>query len=176
MTGDSPQYFEMHSLNASMFACTLAAPTLSILVDNRPGEGVSFKVCFPASISCRGTETILLVEDEDSLRKLTRKLLEQQGYQVLVAANGVEALDLWKLHRNAVNLLLTDVVMPKGISGLELGKRLQMEKPELKAIYISGYSQDAIDNRNEMRTGMNFLQKPIEVDSLLLLLRQVLDT
>ncbi len=162
-----------------------------IEVDNRPGEGVSFKVCFPASIaapttqpglvakepaSCRGTETILLVEDEDSLRKLTRKLLEQQGYQVLVAANGVEALDLWKLHRNAVNLLLTDVVMPKGISGLELGKRLQMEKPELKAIYISGYSQDAIDNRNEMRTGMNFLQKPIEVDSLLLLLRQVLDT
>ena len=160
-----------------------------IEVDNRPDKGVTFKVYFPALASpviktgsaavqpprLRGKETILWVEDEQTLRHLTSRALEQYGYRVLEAANGPEALEIWKKLPKSVNLLLTDLMLPEGLSGLELAKRLKSEKPDLKVIYVSGYSLDAIQGGLELKAGQNFIQKPISPEPLLRTLRQTLD-
>ena len=160
-----------------------------IEVDNRPGRGVTFKVYLPtlAVVAAElglvidrpairgGTETILLVEDEDTMRKLTRQILEQHGYRVLESVNGVEALEIWRKHSELVKLLLTDVIMPEGISGSELASRIQAEQPGLKVVYMSGYSLDAIEGGLDLGAGRNFIQKPFAPEPLLRTLRQTLD-
>src|ERR1043166_5243891 len=83
--------------------------------------------------------TILLVEDEASLQRLVTRLLTLHGYRVIEADSGRRALSLWKLHRQEIDLLLTDIVLPRGLGGHELGERLQLDKPTLKVIYTSGY-------------------------------------
>jgi CheY-like chemotaxis protein len=157
-------------------------------VDSAPGGGTRFQVFLPASEKGRGprasqampkprrgTETILLVEDEAPVRSLTRTILERHGYSVLDCANGMEALALWKSHRTAVSLLLTDLVMPSELSGSELSRRLREEKPRLQVIYMSGYSSEFAGRQMDLRPGENFLQKPFSPDQLLEAVRRMPD-
>jgi PAS domain S-box-containing protein len=158
-------------------------------VENEPGRGAKFRVFLPASSGAdgssapaamrpqprKGTESILLVEDEDVVRTLTRITLELHGYRVLDAPSGVEALKLWDRHRDEVALLLTDMVMPAGISGSELAARLRKDKPELNIVFTSGYSTDLAGRRLELQPGEQFLQKPFLPDQLLKIIRLSLD-
>jgi CheY-like chemotaxis protein len=103
---------------------------------------------------------ILVVEDEPSLRQLVRKVLERSGYEVLEAASGMAALELWDRDKPQLDLLLTDMVMPDGMSGRQLAERLKADNPGLKVLYTSGYSTDLLGKDLNLQEGMNFLQKP----------------
>jgi signal transduction histidine kinase len=107
-----------------------------------------------------GSEHILLVEDEEPVRRLVKRLLEGQGYRVSVAASGAEALELWFAAGDSFDLLLTDMVMPGGISGPELANRLLELRPRLKVLFTSGYPGNIAGKGLELRAGVNFLQKP----------------
>ena len=159
-----------------------------IAVESTPGLGTTFRVFFPASapaaalasqkVTARqrgGSETILLAEDEFSVRKIIRAILVRNGYQVLAAASGAEALKIWETHRDSVALLLTDLVMPAGMSGQDIAHTLQAEKPGLKVVYISGYSAEIAGREIELRAGENFVQKPFQADNLLRVIRTSLD-
>jgi len=122
----------------------------------------------------QGAETILLVEDADALRKLTYMLLEQHGYRVLTAANGAEALLMAQQKPERINLLLTDVIMP-GLNGRALAERLATIQPELKVLYMSGYTDDAIVNHGVLESGTFLLHKPFSEESLIRKVREVLD-
>ena len=125
------------------------------------------------SAAAPGHETMLVVEDADGLRELTRRLLERLGYTVLVAANAEEALRVFE--RNAsIDLLLTDVVMPGG-SGPELARRLVERRPALKVIFMSGYTEDAIVHHGVLNPGIEFLHKPFTSETLGRKIREVLD-
>jgi PAS domain S-box-containing protein len=160
-----------------------------IHVDTTPGRGTRFEVYLrmsmdapvplvlePATTPRRGKgETILLVEDDYALRLSTRAVLERQGYRVMEAANGVDAEDVWLKNRQFISLLLTDLVMPGGVSGQELARRLQQKSPQLKAIFTSGYSAEIAGRELKMREGEHFLQKPFPPEQLLEKLRDCLD-
>jgi CheY-like chemotaxis protein len=121
----------------------------------------------------RPSETVLVVEDAEALRELAKRLLERRGYRVLLAANAEEALRLFE--RNAsIDLVLTDVVMP-GASGPELIRRLVEERPALKVIYMSGYTDEAIAHHGVLDPGIAFLQKPFTSEALGRKIREVLD-
>jgi CheY-like chemotaxis protein len=122
----------------------------------------------------RGAETILLVEDADALRKLTHMLLEQHGYRVLVAANGAAALQLVEQKPERINLLLTDVIMP-GLNGRALAGRLELLQPDLKILYMSGYTDDAIMDHGVLESGTHLLHKPFSEENLIRKVREVLD-
>jgi two-component system cell cycle sensor histidine kinase/response regulator CckA len=122
-----------------------------------------------------GTETILVVEDEPPLRALVRNVLQRYGYKVLEAGSGVEALPLWREHQSRIKLLLTDMVMPHGLSGRELADKLLLENPQLKVIYTSGYSLDVVGTDMVLREGLNFLQKPYHPRKLAQAVRDCLD-
>jgi PAS domain S-box-containing protein len=122
-----------------------------------------------------GNETILLVEDDAFLRASIRKALTQLGYHVLQAVNGVEALDVWNQHSDEIHLLLTDLVMPGGISGIELSGQLLELKPKLKVIYASGYSAEVAIKDFPLQEGVNFLTKPFEAQKLAQTIRNILD-
>jgi CheY-like chemotaxis protein len=122
-----------------------------------------------------GTETILLVEDEVAVRELMHVLLTGHGYQVHEAASGVAAFDIWAQHRERINLLVTDMVMPEGIGGRELAERLTLEKPGLKVIYCSGYTDDVLGSDSPLRNNQNFLEKPFDPNSFLQRVRLCLD-
>lgn len=104
--------------------------------------------------------TIFVVEDEPTLRALVRKVLERDGCQVIEAASGLAALELWSSKKPKVDLLLTDMVMPDGISGRQLAERLKTENPGLKVIYTTGYSTELMGKDVALQEGVNFLQKP----------------
>ncbi|HYE30039.1 MAG TPA: two-component regulator propeller domain-containing protein [Methylomirabilota bacterium] len=157
-------------------------------IDTAIGKGTSFKLFFPAAAKAfatrrtflsgwndsPGTETILLVEDEDQLRSMVKLLLEQQGYKVLEARSGKVALDD---HGDAkVDLLLTDMVMPDGITGRALGEILLAKSPELKVIYTSGYSVELVARGFPLQDGVNFLPKPYHPSKLLQMVRNALDS
>jgi CheY-like chemotaxis protein len=160
-----------------------------IQVDNRPGTGVTFRIFLPACDVAtteaspteakpkprRGTETIFLVEDDAAVRKPTRKLLERWGYEVVEAANGVDALQCWPQHRDAVALLFTDLVMPGGLSGQELARRLHADKPALKVIFASGYSAEIAGRDFQLNRGETFVQKPFATEQLIETVRRSLD-
>ena len=120
-----------------------------------------------------GRQTVLVVEDAEGLRELTKRLLERQGYTVLVAANADEALQLFEANPS-IDLLLTDVVMP-GASGPELVKRLVERRPALKVIYMSGYTDEAIVHHGVLDPGIAFLHKPFTSETLGRKIREVLD-
>ncbi len=122
-----------------------------------------------------GTESILLVEDASDVRFFVHLILERLGYRVLQAASGDEALTAWQEHRNSIDLLLTDVVMPSPISGTELAARLQAEQPNLPIIFISGYSQDSEQHEPTTQPGVRFLQKPFTPQKLAAVVRESLD-
>jgi DNA-binding NtrC family response regulator len=122
-----------------------------------------------------GNETILLVEDEAPVRSLARTLLERKGYHVIEADSGLSALQIWQQHRDAIDLLLTDMVMPEGVSGRELAERLCSEKPGLKVVYCSGYTDDMLGENSPLRNNPNFLEKPFNSHKLLKQVRDCLD-
>ncbi len=159
-----------------------------IEVDSEPGRGTTFRVYLPleenavprqkpAAVpvsSPGGTETLLLVEDEEAVRGLTRMTLEAGGYRVLEASHGAEALRLAERHAEPIHLLVTDVVMP-GMSGRELADRLTASRPGLRVLYLSGYTDDAVVRNGVLEAGVAFLQKPFGVDALARKVREVLD-
>jgi CheY-like chemotaxis protein len=159
-----------------------------IKVDNRPGSGVAFRIFFPSSSEglraptveakakiIGGKETILLVEDEPAVRKLICTMLERRGYQVVVASNGIEAVDIWQRIGQSVSLIITDLVMPGGMSGHELARRVQVVQPNVKTIFISGYSAETAGKELQLCAGENFIQKPFGADQLLETVRRSLD-
>jgi CheY-like chemotaxis protein len=118
---------------------------------------------------------VLLVEDEPSVRDLALRLLNQQGYKVLEAANGEEALRVVQEHAGEkIHLLLTDVVMPQ-MGGKELANRLKLLRPDVKVLYTSGYTDDAIVHHGVLEPGTHFLQKPFSPKTLSHKVREVLD-
>jgi CheY-like chemotaxis protein len=122
-----------------------------------------------------GGETILLVEDEAEVRAVARFALVRQGYRVIEAAQGVLALAAWSEHRDEIDLLLTDVVMPGGISGVELALKLRAEKRSLRVECMSGYSPEMAGKNFALREGVNFLPKPFEMATLTRVVRACLD-
>ncbi|HEY1956244.1 MAG TPA: PAS domain S-box protein [Polyangiaceae bacterium] len=158
-----------------------------IWVYSEIGKGTTFKLYFPraqsgtrrASVvgriaSPRGTERILLVEDEDQVRALAKAVLARQGYEVHAAENGNAALALFDKLEGKIDLLLTDVVMPK-MSGRELAEKLAPIRPELKVLFMSGYTDDTVVHHGVLDSGIAFLQKPITPDALARKVREVLD-
>ena len=121
-----------------------------------------------------GSETVLLVEDEKDVRKLSREFLEGCGYQVLDAKDGAEALQIAERHDDTIHLLMTDVVMPR-MNGCELAQSLTLLRPEIKVLYVSGYTGDAIEQHGIREQGTAFLQKPYALDALARRLRQLLE-
>jgi PAS domain S-box-containing protein len=121
-----------------------------------------------------GTETVLFVEDEESVRELVRDYLGKSGYRVLEAADGIQALETASAHRGPIHILVTDVVMPR-LSGRELVTRITAVRPELKILYISGYTDDSIFRHGVLEGGVAFLQKPFNLKDLAQKIRQVLD-
>jgi two-component system, cell cycle sensor histidine kinase and response regulator CckA len=160
-----------------------------IAVTSELNKGTTFRIHFPAlpgthaektasegpSSLPRGTETILVVEDDVAVRSLILSVLQRCGYTVLSAKSGVAAMGLWCQERNQVDLLLTDLVMPDGVTGLQLAEKLKADKPALKILYVSGYSTELTSKGNSLVEGVNFLQKPFSPDKLARLLRVILD-
>jgi two-component system cell cycle sensor histidine kinase/response regulator CckA len=157
-------------------------------VFSTPGKGTTFNIYLPRvdgdvaaedqgtslSSATRGTETVLLVEDEDMLRSLTRNLLEMNGYTVLEAANGAAALELAARTPGEIQLLLTDVVMP-GINGRMLADQLKAKRPQLHTMFISGYTGQRVGEKAILEPGSIFLQKPFTREQLAQKVREALD-
>jgi CheY-like chemotaxis protein len=158
--------------------------------DSEPGKGAMFDVFFPADeekvVSGKsetapaaqvagGTETILIVEDEQILREMARDILQDSGYRILEASTGREALEVWRQSAPEIDLLLTDMVMPDGLSGLDLAERLLADRPGLKIIINSGYTSAEINNELLSRSQASFLQKPYTHITLLKTVRNCLD-
>jgi CheY-like chemotaxis protein len=122
----------------------------------------------------KGTETVLLAEDAEVLRRLLREILTQNGYTVLAAPNGSEALRLSRAHSGPIHLLVTDMVMPQ-MNGRELASRLAPERPETRVLFMSGYTEEAIATHGVFDPGTQFLEKPFTPDSLARKVRQMLD-
>lgn len=159
-----------------------------IWVYSEPGSGTSFKLHFPVSgravsikppvvqtAARRGTETVLVVEDEPAVRKLAARIISGAGYRVLQAANGGEALLLCEQHVGDIHLLVTDVVMP-GMSGRQLADRLATLRPELRALYMSGYTENAVVHHGVLEAGIQFIGKPLQKSELLDKIRSLLDS
>jgi two-component system cell cycle sensor histidine kinase/response regulator CckA len=156
---------------------------------SEPDKGATFKIYLPrvdeplkeikervlSEEIPQGSETILAVEDEEKVRKLAVQILKRQGYTVLEASHGDEAMKVAKEHgRYGIHLLLTDVVMP-GMSGSELAKSLGLLLPKMKVLYMSGYTDNAIVHHGVLEEGVNYIQKPFTVDALARKVREVLD-
>jgi CheY-like chemotaxis protein len=152
-------------------------------VYSQPGCGTIFEIYLPRvkeavtaparSRSPKGSETILLVDDEEGVRKLVFAVLKSNGYDVVEASNGAAALAAYEKNGHKIDMVLTDVVMPQ-MSGFELGKQLQDQTPALKILYMSGYRDNAI-GAGGADTPLAFLHKPFTPDVLLSKIREVLD-
>ena len=155
---------------------------------SEPSHGTTFKIYFPrvgrapeavaapdaAVAPLGGSEVVLVVEDQDEVRRLTRRMLEARGYVVLAAASGAEALQMAERHAGPIDLLVTDVVMP-GMHGHEVALLLEPTRPEMKVLYVSGYPDASIVHQGLLKPGLAFLQKPFGPDALARRVREVLD-
>src|SRR3954447_8940192 len=121
------------------------------------------------------SRTILLVEDETSVRNLVTRFLTLNGFKVLAAESGHAALPIWADHHKQIDLLLTDVVMPGGMSGRELAEKLQAERPALKVLFTSGYNVELLNAEGTLQEGIHFVQKPYRPEQLLTAIRSVLE-
>ncbi len=157
-------------------------------VESQVGQGTTFKVFLPIATKAAprdraaksldvpgGDETILVVEDEPALRELIQEILEKKGYRVLEAATGPQALKLWDQHKDDIDLLLTDMMMPEGLSGRELAERVLQDRADLKVIYSSGYSLDVVGQEPPITEGAIFLQKPYDPDTIARAVRDCLN-
>jgi PAS domain S-box-containing protein len=163
-----------------------------IWVFSEIGRGTTFKIYLPRVASVEeplpqfatkpasfqkvepGTETILLVEDEANLRYLARQYLEKQGYRVIEAADGAVAMQIAVAHEGIIHLLLTDVIMP-GMNGRELAQRISEIRPNVKILYMSGYTENVIGHNGTLEAGVRLLQKPFNLRDLKSKVREVLD-
>jgi PAS domain S-box-containing protein len=160
-----------------------------IQVSSRPGQGTTFQILLPhiegesrtpfveaavRGIYPQGTETILVVEDEDEVRSLAIEVLERNGYSVVEATNGEEAIEILESHPGKIHLLLTDVIMP-GMSGGSLVQRISTSHPQIKILYMSGYSNDEIVQHGISVSEASFINKPFTLEALSNKVRQVLD-
>jgi CheY-like chemotaxis protein len=158
-------------------------------VESKPNQGTTFRVYFPASRQAAqkmelvvdtalhsGHETILVAEDEDALRQMVVQVLKIQGYTVLEAASGRDALEVWEQANRPVDLLLTDMVIPGGIMGSDLAELLSSQCPRLKVIYTSGYSPGMAGRDASLLEPRNFLPKPYSIGKLAQFVRECLDT
>ena len=155
---------------------------------SEPGRGTTFKIYLPQVEGVvdrpprdgprtgipRGSETILLAEDQKELRELIRQMLEMNGYTVIAASDGLEAIEICKRHEAPIHLMLSDVVMPQ-MGGRELAQRLATVRPDMKVLYMSGYTSNAIVHHGILDPGTLFIQKPFTPDSLARKVREVLD-
>jgi two-component system cell cycle sensor histidine kinase/response regulator CckA len=157
-------------------------------VTSRPNAGTTFLIFFPASARAAqksveeidtnlrsGSETVLVAEDEEALRKMVVQVLTIQGYHVLEAGSGSEALEVWERAERRIDLLLTDMVMPGGIMGRELAEELARKSPSLRVIFTSGYSPGMAGKDSSVLAGQNFLPKPYSIGKLAQLVRECLD-
>jgi two-component system, cell cycle sensor histidine kinase and response regulator CckA len=157
-----------------------------VMVQSEQGQGTTFQIYLPqvpdaaekpsapvADASRGGTETILLVEDEESVRQLVRDTLDSRGYCVLEADSGQAGFAAAERHQGKIDLVITDVIMP-GISGRELVKQLVQARPGIKVLYLSGYTEDAIVSEGSLENGTAFLQKPFSLQTLSRKVREVL--
>jgi two-component system, cell cycle sensor histidine kinase and response regulator CckA len=159
-----------------------------IWVSSEIGKGASFQIFLPRveesvtpnvartapAENSQGTETVLLVEDADALRKLARSFLVDHGFEVITASNGEEAVEVAMNHNGHIDLLLTDVVMP-GMNGRVLADRLLSKRPGLKVVFISGYTDSFIAGHGVLEPGTHLLHKPFTEDALIRKIREVLD-
>lgn len=122
-----------------------------------------------------GTESIMIVDDELQVRHLLRNILEFYGYEVIEAGHAAEALEIWRQNHHEIHLVITDVVMPGGMSGPQLAKELHAEHPQLPIIFISGYFADSVVKDLKLCEGKNFLQKPFPARKLAQAVRAMLD-
>lgn len=160
-----------------------------IEVESQPGKGTTFRVFLPAVDGSLengvkqpaeetvrgGPETILVVEDEAPVRELVCNILATYGYHILQADSGSHALKVWQEGKEKIDLLLTDMVMPDRVNGRELAEKLWAERPELKVIFTSGYSAEAVGKDFVLQRGLNYLQKPFEPRKLAMTVRDCLD-
>ncbi len=159
-----------------------------IWVYSESGQGTTFKIYLPrigagkavpsrdrvSRASLRGHETILLVEDEDLVRQIARRILQSHGYTVLEARDGNEALQIYERHEGHIHLMLTDLVMP-GLGGLELAHRLASRYPGMRVLFMSGYADNGIMDKDMQDQGLVYLQKPFEAHALTRKVREALD-
>ena len=159
----------------------------TIEVESHPGAGTRFLICFPRIEApareplaftelqpSKGRETGLLVEDEEAIRTMLSQSLRNLGYTILEASDGVSALQVFADYGKAVHLLVSDVVMPR-MSGTDLYDRLRAQKPELKALFMSGYPREVISARVVRDEEMELLAKPFTVQTLVSRIREILD-
>jgi CheY-like chemotaxis protein len=160
----------------------------NVWVYSELGKGTTFKVYLPqvddevaardesktVVSTKRGSETVLLVEDEEMVRKLASELLEESGYVVMSAGGGEEAINFANQHKDRIDLLITDVVMPK-ISGKEVAAQLKKIHPETKVLFMSGYTDEAIVHHGIVDSDIAFIQKPFSQNALAQKIREVLD-
>jgi CheY-like chemotaxis protein len=159
-----------------------------IEVYSEPGHGTTFKIYLPgadgapsdsrqpqAAVELRGEETVLVVEDQEEVRKYVAAALGDYGYRVIQAAGADEALLLCERERGRLDLVLTDVVMPN-LSGRELAERLANDRPGLKVLFMSAYADDAMMSKGVLERGANFIQKPFSPDLLAIKVREILMT
>jgi len=158
-----------------------------IFAQSEPGSGSNFQIYLPRVPDpaehvglekhpqgpTGGSETVLLVEDEDSVRELVRETLKARGYSVLEAGDGIAGLSVAETQPGTIDILITDVVMP-GMSGRELAKRVTALRPQIKVLYLSGYTEDAIIHEGALEAGTSFLQKPFTLHALARKVREVL--
>jgi PAS domain S-box-containing protein len=161
-----------------------------IWVYSEPGRGTTFKIYLPhvskgaagaPSLSrqtvappARGSETLLLVEDEAGVRELARDILTAQGYQVLMARDGLQAIQVAEGHEGPIHLMIADVIMPS-MGGRALADQLKVSRPEMRVLYTSGYTDNAIVHHGVLDKGIHFLSKPLELEALARKVRDVLD-
>ncbi len=158
-----------------------------IVIDSALGRGTTVRIYFPSveervdasgvpgrAAARPGTETVLVVEDDSEVRKLAAEMLGRQGYAVLRAISGSEAVRLWRRHAASIDLLLTDVVMPS-MAGPELAATLKAERPDLKVLYMSGYPEEIMAKHGLVASPSTFIHKPFTADALLRSVRRVLD-
>lgn len=158
-------------------------------VQSEVGQGSAFSVFLPmaepeeqedtviiaTAQNLRGTENVLVVEDETAVRRLVCRTLERVGYHVFEAANADAAEELWNLHKLDIDLLVTDLIMPGGKSGFELARELTAERPDLPVVYMSGYSAEFVEKGRDLDMGVNFVPKPFTSKSILEIVRNRLD-
>ena len=157
----------------------------AVRISSEPGSGTTVKVYLPwvehegpagaqSAAALRGTETVLVAEDEDGVRELLRKILTEHGYTVLEARHGRDALMVSERYERPIHLLVTDVVMPE-IGGGELARKLSERRPGLRVLFVSGYTNDEVLRRGIPGAGTAFVQKPFTPESLLRRVRDMLD-